>query len=69
MMTNVLVGGSMNQSLLKGLRTSFVAEDSDVNMDSTVKVDRVQDIKNRIANGTYELDMSKVAPKLVENLI
>jgi len=38
-------------------------------MDSTVKVDKVQSIKNSIANGTYDLDMSKVAPKLIENLI
>jgi anti-sigma28 factor (negative regulator of flagellin synthesis) len=68
MMTNVLVGGSMNQALIKGLRASFVAEENDTNMETT-KVDRVQDIKNRMANGTYELDMSKVAPKLIENLI
>ena len=69
MMTNVLVGGSMNQTLLKSLRTSFVAEESGMSMDSTVKVDKVQSIKNSIANGTYDLDMSKVAPKLIENLI
>jgi anti-sigma28 factor (negative regulator of flagellin synthesis) len=69
MMTNVLVGGSMNQTLLKSLRASFTTEENDVSMERASKIDKVQDIKNRLANGTYELDMSKVAPKLVETLI
>jgi anti-sigma28 factor (negative regulator of flagellin synthesis) len=69
MMTNVLVGGSMNQTLLKSLRTSFTTEENDIQLKTSSKVDKVQDIKNRLANGTYELDMSKVASKLVETLI
>ena len=61
----------MYQTNLKGTVVSSNSEGSNRSggTSATEKVDRVQELKQKIQNGTYQLDMSKVAKVLAEEII